>query len=1106
MGDCFFYPTPFISDLVGALALLFPGEIMDHPERVRTTILEARSLPQSERRAKITQLSHGFLSDRWLAVVVAAHAGELDLMVKGLRDPSLSVRAQSAALSAKHLKHVDPALFTDLDEETLNIFSRNLLRREPEVLEPVVEALIACGRLETAARLLPACSDEFVQSRLDLAWPGSVWGRLAKYSPDTLVSEISKEFAESRRPEEVWGRYHSHVWSKLSETRPKAVFEWVDNFVSSTQLPYAIIWSLNELVRHDISKVIQWLSRPGNQYQLPKRLVKRARYVELGELAPLATILLERRPELFGQLISMMDFPSRDRLFVAATKDIDSSTIEWPIALLERLGAHLRDREAARMLELPRAKKEGTWRRSLMGMRLLENAREALETELRSAKAEERGEAWGALVNATRLQRGGWESTLQSLLKTKKDQDPVRAAYLSALARVPGYQFKEPALLEEVINPLFEARDASWDSRRSVTIIAQNLMVSNAASPRSAQFALALRLLDKIAGHSGTPSLPLLHRGLPKGAEHAVFGALKPWLEAAKSRQIYSHIFMLYWALGKRAWNVEGLEAMVEDIMWKGQKSQAPTAARYWLLNPATRGERVLAMLKKDGSAIHLSEVFNYCAQRHQSLMMPRFSKPIKGRFHDGKVDYVPQIERGFWRWTEEQQTAFAQLIRRASREKDQFGFTRSWMVRQLGNIPVITVRDLEEELNSKDVLVQEAALGALVWLDDSRGALEILMSHLDTDRAHVAMYALPRLARVVSADEMVDALEGLLGQDRLKVTVHKEALRLLGGVGNARALRLLHTEFGKPLHRDVRIAALHAARSTLDNVLSWQILEAASHDEDRDVVRAVFEVSVSNIPLVWRKRYLNLMLSVRPTDPEIWQALANAINQNWYLVDLEASLDFGFGIISDSNPGVPWQSMLGLLRHAAQEPRCHTSLEALIIGLVDRAEVEFEVRKDHDQDAFWRVKNILRVLSGSRHEACQEFNRNLGRKIARREVWWADGARLHLHGCGVDSLFEEFEAWVADAVSPMSARGLEDVARELAEHPAIEWDAEVACALTERACGCEDPRMRRVGFGFLKAFGSRWHWGPRWVDVLNALRKDKDLDLKLAARMVRPQ
>jgi hypothetical protein len=79
-------------------------------------------------------------------------------------------------------------------------------------------------------------------------------------------------------------------------------------------------------------------------------------------------------------------------------------------------------------------------------------------------------------------------------------------------------------------------------------------------------------------------------------------------------------------------------------------------------------------------------------------------------------------------------------------------------------------------------------------------------------------------------------------------------------------------------------------------------------------------------------------------------------------------------------------------------------------------------------------------------------------------------------------------------------------VARELAEHPAIEWDAEVACALTERACACEDPRMRRVGFGFLKAFGARWHWGPRWVDVLNSLRKDEDLDLKLAARMVRPQ
>lgn len=59
------------------------------------------------------------MSDRWLAVVVAAHGGEWDFVIKGLRDPSLSVRASAAALSARHLTHLDSALFVDLDDQTL---------------------------------------------------------------------------------------------------------------------------------------------------------------------------------------------------------------------------------------------------------------------------------------------------------------------------------------------------------------------------------------------------------------------------------------------------------------------------------------------------------------------------------------------------------------------------------------------------------------------------------------------------------------------------------------------------------------------------------------------------------------------------------------------------------------------------------------------------------------------------------------------------------------------------------------------------------------------------------------------------------------------------
>jgi hypothetical protein len=105
--------------------------------------------------------------------------------------------------------------------------------------------------------------------------------------------------------------------------------------------------------------------------------------------------------------------------------------------------------------------------------------------------------------------------------------------------------------------------------------------------------------------------------------------------------------------------------------------------------------------------------------------------------------------------------------------------------------VPITTVSDLADALAASDIAVQEAALGALVWVDAPEPALPILLEHLDGDRARVAMYAMPRLARLLPRARMVDALAELLARPQIKVTVHKEALRLLGMLATPRAIEL---------------------------------------------------------------------------------------------------------------------------------------------------------------------------------------------------------------------------------------------------------------------------------------------------------------------------
>ncbi|MCA9707000.1 MAG: hypothetical protein KDK70_14195, partial [Myxococcales bacterium] len=68
--------------------------------------------------------------------------------------------------------------------------------------------------------------------------------------------------------------------------------------------------------------------------------------------------------------------------------------------------------------------------------------------------------------------------------------------------------------------------------------------------------------------------------------------------------------------------------------------------------------------------------------------------------------------------------------------------------------VPVTTAEELAEALASTEVPIQEAALGALVWLDVTAPALPILLEHLDGDRRGQDRLAALLLSEVTS---MVD-------------------------------------------------------------------------------------------------------------------------------------------------------------------------------------------------------------------------------------------------------------------------------------------------------------------------------------------------------------
>ena len=85
-----------------------------------------------------------------------------------------------------------------------------------------------------------------------------------------------------------------------------------------------------------------------------------------------------------------------------------------------------------------------------------------------------------------------------------------------------------------------------------------------------------------------------------------------------------------------------------------------------------------------------------------------------------------------------------------------------------------------------------ESALGALPRLDQINAGTETLLLHLGGDAAKVAMYALPRCLNELPAAAQLDSIEAILKREKSKVTVQKEAIRLLAQFPSDRSVGLL--------------------------------------------------------------------------------------------------------------------------------------------------------------------------------------------------------------------------------------------------------------------------------------------------------------------------
>ncbi|MDJ0842244.1 MAG: hypothetical protein QNK37_37430 [Acidobacteriota bacterium] len=1106
-------PVPSATELLSRL------DKTNHPERLRFLgELGRNHAGDYQLAAVISELATGDTFARQVGLRLAVAARDQFQVLHALGENAVSVMSIAAGAAPRLV--TDPEALLQVFQGATPMAQKLLLRgirryKRCDIAEHLFPYLYKTGNDRAAAALLTLCSAEVVTRHLPrLSHLVCDQARMAQRHPIPVLHWLTQEMekAPSTHTSVLLKRYLP-AFRVLAVSEPGPLLNLLTLVMPETNLPEAASELLGALVRRQPGGVLRLLELPGPRRTLstaglPNGIRRNLNLFQGGELARLARLLSEN-PIALADLLTARPVEQRADLFYHATKDLDTGGIAWPSALLAALPHEVRRREVTRMLSL-RIIREDRFR--LMEVTAHADRQTALPVILeaaRAAAAEERALGYALLIRNAAVNRDGLHEMLQYLLQLENEQEPVRGKALSALAAVPPLQFQADHLesLDRIFKITAAPQDTSYRIRAELTSLAGKMLIHYAHNPWEPRFRFALDALVDLARSTGNLTWHGLEQ-VPALASPHVYERFEPLLEEQIEAENFHTLFAVTRMMRRHLPRLERLQALLARVVLMGNGS-ARQAAELWLKPGHTRDTRVTELLAWDESAVELPTVFRHLHRKRQILLEPFLrGKEIQGRFRRRKGVFRLPVTNGFQRWLPRQQRIYARFLDTVIYNPSASAHQRNAAVHTKAALPLIRAREMGRLTESGDPVLIEASLRALSHVDRVDESLPILMEHLQGDNARIAMYAIPRCTRFLNRNRLTAILDQLLRRDPLKVTVRKEALRLLGSIPSLETLALLEREAVRPDNgRDIRIALGHAARSLAGMEGAWPLLERLASDPDPQVVRSLTLSSGKNMAAPQRTRYARLLLSlVDHEDTAVRRGVLYALRRFAGGLSEEVVPVLAKRVAVLNNTPEWDQTLDTLIFFLSGEGIIRPFVDA-VRSLVRKPLIdEYNAREERDVPARQRLARLCRrlvsldwedrrALASLLHEVAGELDEDptLAHESVRLQLAAADPRDIDTFTATLLSIAD------ACAVRPTLYYPAESLlVRLLRETPTDLPDRFLA--LFDALAGDENAWSTRLATVILRCFGPRTRWSRPFAQRLRYLRNHGDPDVRATA------